>query len=144
VKTTLYDGSYHEVDSSEICFKIAGSQAFKKGILDGRPILLEPIMNLKVTTPNDLTGDIIGDLNTKRARVMGMNPQGDINVIEAQAPLPKSRRYSIDLKSMTQGRAQLHTEFDITKRFRRRYAEVVAQRQAGKEERLKPEASSGL
>jgi elongation factor G len=134
VKTTLYDGSFHPVDSSEICFKIAGAQAFKKGITEGHPILLEPIMNLKVTVPNELTGDIIGDLNTKRARVMGMNPQGDINTIEAQVPLAEIQRYAIDLKSMTQGRANYTMEFD-------RYEEVpaqitqkiVAQRQAEKE-----------
>ena len=120
VKTTLYDGSFHPVDSSEICFKIAGSQAFKKGIIDGQPILLEPVMNLKVTVPNDLTGDIIGDLNTKRARVLGMNPVGDLNVIEAQVPLAEIQRYAIDLKSMTQGRAIYTIEFD-------HYEEVPAQ-----------------
>ena len=112
VKATLYDGSFHPVDSSEICFKIAGAGAFKKGLAEGRPILLEPIMNLKVTVPNDLTGDIIGDLNTKRARVMGMNPEGGTNVIEAQVPLAEVQRYSIDLKSMTQGRATYTMEFN--------------------------------
>jgi elongation factor G len=112
IRATLYDGSYHEVDSSEICFKIAGSQAFKKGMLEGRPILLEPVMNLKVTVPNDLTGDIISDLNTKRARVIGMNPQGGTNTIEAQAPLSEIQRYTIDLKSMTQGRATYTVVFD--------------------------------
>jgi elongation factor G len=120
VKTTLYDGSFHPVDSSEICFKIAGSQAFKKGIQDGRPILLEPIMNLKVTVPNDLTGDIIGDLNTKRARVLGMNPSGDTNVIEATVPLAEVQRYAIDLKSLAQGRAAYEISFD-------HYEEVPAQ-----------------
>lgn len=120
VKTTLYDGSFHPVDSSEICFKIAGSQAFKKGIQEGRPILLEPIMNLKVTVPNDLTGDIIGDLNTKRARVLGMNPDGDINMIEATVPLAEVQRYAIDLKSLAQGRASYEIEFD-------HYEEVPAQ-----------------
>jgi elongation factor G len=112
VKTTLYDGSFHPVDSSEICFKIAGAQAFKKGVAEGQPILLEPIMNLKVTVPGDLTGDIIGDLNTKRARVLGMNPEGETNVIEAQVPLAEIQRYAIDLKSMTQGRAIYTMEFD--------------------------------
>ncbi len=120
VKTTLYDGSFHPVDSSEICFKIAGAQAFKKGIQEGRPILLEPIMNLKVTVPNDLTGDIIGDLNTKRARVLGMNPSGDINVIEATVPLAEVQRYAIDLKSLAQGRAAYEIAFD-------HYEEVPAQ-----------------
>jgi elongation factor G len=136
VKTTLYDGSYHEVDSSEICFKIAGAGAFKKGMQEGRPILLEPIMNIKVTVPNDLTGDIIGDLNTKRARVMGMNPQGDINVIEAQAPLAEIQRYTIDLKSMTQGRASYTMEFDHYEEVPANITQkLVAERQAEKAEK---------
>jgi elongation factor G len=112
VKATLYDGSFHPVDSSEICFKIAGAGALRKGMAEGHPILLEPIMNLKVTVPNDLTGEIIGDLNTKRARVLGMNPSGDTNVIEATVPLAEVQRYAIDLKSMTQGRATYTMVFD--------------------------------
>ncbi len=120
VKATLYDGSFHPVDSSEICFKIAGAGALKKGLAEGNPILLEPIMNLQVTTPNDMTGDIIGDLNTKRARVLGMNPSGDTNVIDATAPLAEVQRYAIDLKSMTQGRATYTMKFD-------HYEEVPAQ-----------------
>jgi len=111
VKATLYDGSFHPVDSSEICFKIAGAQAMKKGLSQGQPILLEPIMNIRITVPGDLTGDIIGDLNTKRARVQGMNPEGDVNIIEAQVPLAEVLRYAIDLKSMTQGRGSYKLEF---------------------------------
>jgi elongation factor G len=111
VKTTLYDGSYHPVDSSEICFKIAGAQALKQGLSQGQPILLEPIMDIKITVPGDLTGDIIGDLNTKRSRVQGMNPEGGVNVIEAQVPLAEVLRYAIDLKSMTQGRGSYKLEF---------------------------------
>jgi elongation factor G len=134
VKTTLYDGSFHPVDSSEICFKIAGAQAFKKGIADGQPILLEPIMNLKVTVPGDLTGDIIGDLNTKRARVLGMNPEGDMNVIEAQVPLAEIQRYAIDLKSMTQGRAIYSIEFDHYEEVPAQITQkIVAQKAAEKE-----------
>jgi len=110
VKATLYDGSFHPVDSSEICFKIAGAQAMKKGLSQGQPILLEPIMNIKITVPGDLTGDIIGDLNTKRARVQGMNPEGNVNIIEAQVPLAEVLRYAIDLKSMTQGRGSYTLE----------------------------------
>ena len=111
VKATLYDGSFHPVDSSEICFKIAGAQAMKKGLSQGQPILLEPIMNIRITVPGDLTGDIIGDLNTKRARVQGMNPEGDLNIIEAQVPMAEVLRYAIDLKSMTQGRGSYNLEF---------------------------------
>ncbi len=136
VKTTLYDGSFHPVDSSEICFKIAGAGAFKKGFADGRPILLEPIMNLKVTMPNDLTGDIISDLNTKRARVMGMNPQGDVNNIEAQAPLAEIQRYAIDLKSMTQGRATYTMEFDHYEEVPAQITQkIITQKQAEKAEK---------
>jgi len=134
VKTTLYDGSFHPVDSSEICFKIAGAGAFRKGMDDGQPILLEPIMNLKVTVPNDLTGDIIGDLNTKRARVLGMNPEGGSNVIEAQVPLAEVQRYAIDLKSMTQGRAAYAMEFDHYEEVPAQITQkIVAQKQSEKE-----------
>jgi len=111
IKATVYDGSFHPVDSSDICFKIAGAQALKKGLFQGQPILLEPIMNIKVRFPEDFTGDIISDLNTKRARVQGMNPEGGINVIEAQVPLAEVLRYAINLKSMTQGRGSFTVEF---------------------------------
>jgi len=111
IKVTVYDGSYHPVDSSEICFKIAGAGALKKGLSQAQPILLEPIMNIAVSVPEDYTGDIIGDLNTKRAQVQGMNPENGINVIEAQVPLAEILRYAIDLKSITQGRGSFTVEF---------------------------------
>jgi len=114
IKATVYDGSYHPVDSSEICFKIAGAQALKKGLSQGQPILLEPIMTVKVTVPEDFTGDIIGDLNTKRARVLGMNPEGGTNTIEAQVSLAEILRYAIDLKSITQGRGSFTVSESIT------------------------------
>ena len=133
LKTTVYDGSFHPVDSSDICFKIAGAGALKKGLAEGQPILLEPIMNIEVTVPEDFTCDIIGDLNTKRARVQGMNPGGGFNVIEAQVPLAEILRYAIDLKSITQGRGSYKAEFShyeevpahLTKK-------IVAERQAEK------------
>ncbi len=133
LKTTVYDGSFHPVDSSDICFKIAGAGALKKGLAEGQPILLEPIVNIEVTVPEDFTGDIIGDLNTKRARVQGMNPGGGLNVIEAQVPLAEILRYAIDLKSITQGRGSYKVEFShyeevpahLTKK-------VIAERQAEK------------
>jgi elongation factor G len=112
MKVTLYDGSFHAVDSSDIAFKIAGAQALKKGLSQGEPVLLEPIMNLTVTVPEMYTGDIASDLNTKRGRVLGMNPSDGINVIEAQAPYAELLRYAIDLRSMTQGRASFAMEFD--------------------------------
>jgi len=111
VKATLYDGSFHAVDSSEICFKIAGAGALRRGLSEGQPILLEPIMNIRVSVPEDFTGDIIGDLNTKRARVQSMNPEDGINVIEAQVPQAEILRYAVDLKSITQGRGSYTVEF---------------------------------
>ena len=112
VRVVLYDGSYHPVDSSEMAFKIASAQAFKKAFEAGRPVLLEPIMNLTVTVPEQYVGDVMGDLNTKRARVMGMNPHGGFSVIEAQAPLAEIQRYATDLRSLTQGRGTYTMEFD--------------------------------
>jgi len=112
VKVTLYDGSFHAVDSSDIAFKIAGAQALKKGLSQGQPVLLEPIMNLTITVPEMYTGDIASDLNTKRGRVLGMSPGDGINVIEAQAPYAELTRYAIDLRSMTQGRGSFVMEFD--------------------------------
>ena len=119
IKVTLYDGSSHPVDSSDMSFKIAGSQAFKKGATQGNPALLEPVMNMKVTVPDTYTGDVIGDLNTKRGRVLGMEPQEGKTVIEAEAPMAEIIRYAVDLRSITQGRGAYATEFA-------RYEEVPA------------------
>jgi len=133
IKTTVYDGSFHPVDSSEICFKIAGAQALKKGLSQGQPMLLEPIMNLGVTVPEEFTGDIIGDLNTKRARVSGMNPTGGSNVIEAQVPQAEVLRYAIDLKSITQGRGRYQVEFSHYEEVPLNVTErIKAERQAKK------------
>jgi len=133
IKTTVYDGSYHPVDSSEICFKIAGAQALKKGLSQGQPILLEPIMNMKVVVPEDFTGDIIGDLNTKRARVLGMNPENGVNVIEAQVPLAEILRYAIDLKSITQGRGSFTVAFSHYEEVPPQLTQkIIAERQAEK------------
>ncbi len=112
VRVTLYDGSFHSVDSSDIAFKIAGAQALKKGLSQGQPALVEPVMNLTIIVPETYTGDIISDLNAKRGRVLGMNPGDGINVIEAQAPYAELVRYAIDLRSMTQGRGDFVMEFD--------------------------------
>ena len=112
VRVSLYDGSFHPVDSSDIAFKIAGAQALKKGLSQGQPVMLEPIMNLKVTVPEAYTGDITSDLNTKRGRVLGMNPSNGINIIEAQAPYAELLRYATDLRSLTQGRGSFVMEFD--------------------------------
>jgi len=133
LKATVYDGSFHPVDSSEICFKIAGAGALKKGMTEGQPVLLEPIMNISVTVPEDFTGDIIGDLNTKRARVQGMNPGGGVNIIEAQVPLAEILRYAIDLKSITQGRGSYKTEFSHYEEVPAHVAQkIISERQAEK------------
>lgn len=105
VKGILYDGSYHSVDSSEMAFKVAALQAFKKGFMEATPVLLEPIASLKVTVPDNFTGDIMGDLNKRRARVLGMNPNGaGKQVIEAEIPMSCLSGYCTDLRSMTGGR----------------------------------------
>ena len=112
VSVTLYDGSFHAVDSSDIAFKIAAGQALKKGLSQGQPVLVEPIMKLTITVPESYTGDITSDLNTKRGRVFGMNPSNGVNVIEAQAPYAELLRYALNLRSLTQGRGGFVMEFD--------------------------------
>ena len=111
VKAVLYDGSYHDVDSSGISFEIAGSYAFRQGMTAGNPMLLEPIMKLAIRVPDAFTGDVIGDLNGRRGRIVGMIPETGATVIEAEAPRAEVLRYSTDLRSLTQGRASYTMEF---------------------------------
>lgn len=112
VKAILYDGSYHPVDSSEMAFKMATIQAFKKGFMEARPVLLEPIVALKVTVPDSYTGDVMGDLNKRRGRVLGMNPApGGKQIIEADVPMMSLFGYCTDLRSMTGGRGEYEYEF---------------------------------
>ena len=111
MRVTLYDGREHPVDSSDIAFKIAASMALKKGAQDAQPILLEPIMDMQITVPETNTGDVISDLNGKRARVLGMTPQGAMTTIDAQAPLAEVQRYSADMRSLTQGRGFFSLSF---------------------------------
>jgi elongation factor G len=133
IKATVYDGSYHPVDSSEICFKIAGAGALKEGLSRGQSILLEPIVNIVVRVPENYTGDVIGDLNTRRARVQGMNPEGGINIIEAQVPLAETLRYAIDLKMITQGRGSYSTAFSHYEETPAHVTQkIITQRQAVK------------
>ena len=112
VKVTLYDGKEHPVDSSEMAFKLAGSAALRQGVNQGKPILVEPIVNLRVTVPEANTGDAMGDLNSKRAKVLGISPQDGYSVIEAQVPLAEVQHYATDLRSITQGRGHYALEFD--------------------------------
>ncbi|MDI9597601.1 MAG: elongation factor G [Atribacterota bacterium] len=112
IKAILYDGSYHTVDSSEMAFKVAGSMAFKKGAAEANPVLLEPIYTLTVTIPKDYMGDIIGDLNSKRGKIMGMDEdEKGKQLIKAQVPQAEIFRYSIDLRSITQGRGTYTMKF---------------------------------
>lgn len=112
IKAVVYDGSYHPVDSSEMAFKIAANLAFRKGMEMAKPVLLEPIMNVEVIVPEQFMGDIIGDLNSKRGRVAGMEPAGKgRQKIKAQVPLAEMMKYAIDLKSITQGRGYYTMEF---------------------------------
>ena len=112
VKATLYDGSYHPVDSNEMAFKIAASLAFKKGMKEANPILLEPIMRVEVLVPEDYMGDVMGDMNKRRGRILGMEPQADgSQLIIAEAPQAELFEYAIDLRSMTQARGSFTMEF---------------------------------
>jgi elongation factor G len=117
VKATLVDGSYHEVDSSERAFKIAGSMAFKEAMKRAKPKLLEPVMAVEVTTPEEYLGDVMGNLNSRRGRIESMNQLGNAQVIKAAVPLSEMFGYATDLRSMTQGRADFTMQFD-------RYEEV--------------------
>ncbi len=105
VKIQLYDGSFHPVDSSEMAFKIAASMALKKGVMDARPALLEPIMNVEVVVPDKFMGDITGDLSRKRGKIIGMEPMGKNEVVKATAPLAELAKYATELRSMTRGQA---------------------------------------
>lgn len=136
VKAVLYDGSYHPVDSSEMAFKTAASQAFKKGFMEASPVLLEPIASLKVTVPDKFTGDVMGDLNKRRGRVLGMNPDHKGNtIVEADIPMSELYGYSTQLRSMTGGSGSYSYEFaryeqapsDVQER------EIAARQNAGEE-----------
>lgn len=111
VRVRLYDGSYHDVDSSEMAFKIAGSLGFKNAVANARPILLEPIMNLEVSVPDECMGDVIGDINSRRGKVLGVEPRGHTQVIRAHVPMAEVLRYAPDLRSMTSGRGDFTMGF---------------------------------
>jgi elongation factor G len=119
VRVTLVDGSYHEVDSSEMAFKVAGSMAFKNALQRAKPKLLEPVMAVEVVTPEEYLGDVMGDLNSRRGRVEGLEPRGNAQAIRAKVPLATMFGYATDLRSTTQGRATFTMQFD-------RYEEVPA------------------
>ena len=111
MKVTLYDGSFHDVDSSEMAFKIAGSMALKAGALQADPALLEPMMKVEVVTPEEYMGDVMGDLNRRRGMVQGMEDSASGKIINAEVPLAEMFGYATDLRSATQGRATYTMEF---------------------------------
>jgi len=120
VKVRFYDGKSHEVDSSEMAFKLAAIMAFKRGVQEANPVLLEPIMKVEVTVPEDTIGDVIGDLNSRRGRVLGVESKGNYQVIQANVPMSEMLKYAPDLNSKTGGRGTFAMEFS-------RYEEVPAQ-----------------
>jgi len=117
LRAVVYDGSYHEVDSSEAAFKIAGSMALQEGVRRANPVLLEPVMKIEVLMPQEFMGTVIGDLNAKRGVVQEMRDRGSIKVVDAEVPLAEMFGYATSLRSMTQGRGSYTMEFS-------RYAEV--------------------
>ncbi|MEK7165473.1 MAG: elongation factor G [Patescibacteria group bacterium] len=130
IKVTLYDGSYHDVDSSEMAFKIAGSMAFQNGAKQADPVLLEPIMKVEVTTPDEFMGDVIGDLSAKRAQIMGTETRGIVRLIIAQVPLAELAGYATTLRSMSQGRAAYYMEPSHYEEVPKNIAEKIIAKQA--------------
>jgi elongation factor G len=112
IKITLYDGSYHPVDSSEMAFKVAGSLGFKEGSKNCKPTLLEPIMKMEIVVPEECMGDVMGDINGRRGRVLGMDSQAGLQKINALVPMAEVLKYAPSLKSMTGGRGSYAMEFD--------------------------------
>lgn len=128
LKISLYDGSYHDVDSSEMAFKIAGSMAFKSGMAQASPVLLEPIMKVEVETPDEYMGDVMGDLNSRRGRILGMDDRAGTQVINAEVPLGEMLGYATSLRSMTKGRASYSMEFEAYREVPKHIEAAVVQK----------------
>ncbi len=133
VKVKLYDGSYHDVDSSEMAFKIAGSMGFKEGARKANPVILEPIMSVEVVTPEEYMGDVMGDLNSRRGKIEGMMPRKDAQVIKAHVPLSEMFGYSTTLRSMTQGRAIYSMEISHYDETPKSVSDQIIEKVKGKE-----------
>jgi elongation factor G len=134
IKVSLVDGSFHAVDSSEMAFKISGSMAFRKATQEAKPVLLEPIMNMTILVPKECVGDVIGDLNGRRGRVMGMDSEGKLEVVTAQAPMAEILRYSPDLTSMTAARGSFRSELSHYEEVPAAMTgKIIEQANAGKE-----------
>ena len=133
IKVTLYDGSYHDVDSSEIAFKIAGSMAFKEGVLKAKPVLLEPVMKVEVVVPEQYMGDVIGDLSSRRGRIENLEMHSGVQQIKARVPLSEMFGYSTDLRSKTQGRGTYTMEFANYEEVPKNISEAIIAKASGKE-----------
>jgi elongation factor G len=131
LKVEVFDGSFHDVDSSEMAFKIAGSMGFKDGAAKATPVLLEPIMDVEVVTPDNFMGDVIGDLNSRRGKIQGMNPRSGVQVITAQVPLAQMFGYATDLRSRTQGRATYTMQFGHYAQVPNNIAETIITKSKG-------------
>jgi elongation factor G len=135
VRVIVYDGKTHPVDSKDIAFQVAARQAFKESCKSAKPVLLEPIMNVEVYIPPEFMGDVTGDLNGKRGRVLGMDQMGDLQVIKAQVPIAEMARYSTDLRSITGGRGSFTMEFSHYEEVPSRFAqEIIAKAAKEKKE----------
>lgn len=132
IKVKLYDGSYHDVDSDEISFKVAGSMAFRSGALKASPVLLEPVMSVEVTTPEEYLGDVMGDLNSRRGKIEGFNARRDAQVIKAHAPLAEMFGYATKLRSMTQGRAIYSMQFSHYSEVPKSIADEISEKTQSK------------
>jgi elongation factor G len=132
IKAELFDGSYHDVDSDELSFKVAGSMAFKNGSKKAKPILLEPIMSVEVVTPEDYLGDVMGDLNSRRGKIEGFSARKDAQVIKALVPLSEMFGYATVLRSMSQGRAIYTMQFDHYQQVPQSIEEEIAEKSLGK------------
>lgn len=142
LKVTLLDGAYHEVDSSEMAFKIAGSQVLKKAAALAQPVILEPIMAVEVTTPEDYMGDVIGDLNSRRGQIQAMEERAGARVVRAHVPLSEMFGYVGDLRSKTQGRANYSMVFDSYSKCRRTCRRKSSRRRRASERKLTSEEPS--
>jgi elongation factor G len=131
VEVELYDGSFHEVDSSEVAFKIAGSMAFQDATRHAAPVLLEPVMDVETTTPDEYMGDVIGDLNSRRGKVQHMEARGGVQVIAAKVPLSEMFDYTTDVRSITQGRANYTMQFSAYEPAPKTVCEEVVAKAAG-------------
>ena len=131
VRVAVYDGKYHPVDSNEMAFKIAGRMAFREAISKAKPVLLEPIMKVLISIPDAYMGDITGDLNHKRGRVLGMSADEGLQVVHAEVPMAEMHKYATELRSMTQGRGSFEMEFERYEQVPSNVAnEIIAKHQA--------------